>query len=292
MGALLKLAYLGTPEFACRPLEALVAAGHQVDVVVTQPDRRRGRGSSVMHSPVKAAALRLGLDVTDSVEDVRGRGVELGVVVAFGQLIRPHILAEVPMVNLHYSLLPRWRGAAPVERAILAGDQETGVCLMALEEGLDTGAVYDRRVVPIGPIESAASLLERLTAEGTEMLLRSLSSGLAEPVPQQGEATYAKKLTAEDRHVDWIRPAEEIHRLVRVGGAWTTFRGRRLRILAAEPAASAAEDEPGTLDGDALVATAHGTLALVEVQPEGRAPMSARAWINGARLAPGDRLGS
>src|SRR5205807_7717429 len=140
----LRLAFLGTPEAAVPPLRALVNAGHDVVLVVTQPDKRRGRGSATMPSPVKAAALELGLPVTERVDDVLDANVELGVVVAFGRLIKPQVLDKVPMINMHFSLLPRWRGAAPVERAILAGDRETGVAIMQLEEGLDTGPVYAR----------------------------------------------------------------------------------------------------------------------------------------------------
>ena len=143
----MKLVFLGTPDMAVPPLRALVDAGHEVVLVVTRADKRRGRGGATTPSPVKAAALELGLTVTHQVDDVLGaaeQGAELGVVVAFGQIIKPHVLAALPMINLHFSLLPRWRGAAPVERAMLAGDDLTGVCVMRVEEGLDTGGVYAR----------------------------------------------------------------------------------------------------------------------------------------------------
>src|SRR4051812_44188870 len=143
---------------AVAPLRALVDAGFEVTLVVTRMDKRRGRGSELMPSPVKAAAVELGLPVSHSVDDVLAADADLGVVVAFGQLIKPHVLDAVPMVNLHFSLLPRWRGAAPVERALFAGDTETGVCLMQLEEGLDTGPIYSRVVVPIGPTATADDL--------------------------------------------------------------------------------------------------------------------------------------
>src|SRR5205085_5491799 len=141
----MKLAFLGTPEIAVPPLRALVADGHDVRLAVTRADKRRGRGGHLMPSPVKVAAQDLGLPVTDRVDDAIDAGADLGVVVAYGRLIKPHVLAALPMVNIHFSLLPRWRGAAPLERAILAGDSETGVCLMQLEEGLDTGPVYGCR---------------------------------------------------------------------------------------------------------------------------------------------------
>ncbi|MDP8986979.1 MAG: methionyl-tRNA formyltransferase, partial [Actinomycetota bacterium] len=161
-------------------------AGWDVALVVSQPDRKRGRGGRLRPTPVKAAAVELGLPVTDRVDEVLGAGADLGVVVAFGRLVRPHVLAEVPMVNLHFSLLPRWRGAAPVERAILAGDEETGVCLMRLEEGLDTGPVYAGERVRIGPEDTADELRARLVGVGIELLLTTLAAGLGAPVPQEG----------------------------------------------------------------------------------------------------------
>ncbi len=153
-----RLVYLGTPEIAVPPLRALHEAGHDIVLVVSQPDRRRGRGGAVSPSPVKAAALDLGVPVTDRVDDVIDAGADLGVVVAYGRLIRPHVLAAVPMVNMHFSLLPRWRGAAPVERAILAGDTVTGVCIMDVADELDAGDVYAVAEVPIGDTTTADQL--------------------------------------------------------------------------------------------------------------------------------------
>lgn len=274
------------------PLRAIVEAGHDVLLVVTQPDKRRGRGGSLLPSPVKAEAQALALDVTDRVDDVIDAGAELGVVVAFGQLIKPHVLAAVPMVNVHFSLLPRWRGAAPVERAILAGDTETGVCLMTLEKGLDTGPVHAREVVPIGPDETADELRAQLVEVGTGLLLAQLADGLGAPVPQQGEVTYAAKIDPDELRLHWTQPAVQLRRVVRLGRAWTTFRGKRLRVLGARvPVESAGGGGPGVLDG-LKVGTGDGSLELIEVQPEGREPMPAFAWRNGARPAPGERLGS
>lgn len=267
-----RLVYLGTPQSAVAPLEALHQAGFDIALVVTRPDARRGRGVSVTPSPVKEAAERLGLPVSHSVDDVLEAGADLGVVVAYGRLIRRPALERLAFVNVHFSLLPRWRGAAPVERAILAGDTETGVCLMALEEGLDTGPVYACERTMIGADTTADELRAQLVEVGTAMLIRELTAGLGEPVPQEGEPTYAAKLDAEELHIDWGRPAVELERLVRVGGAWTTFRGSRLRILRA-----GVEDD---------------TLVPIEVQPEGKAAMSFTAWRNGARVQPGERLGS
>lgn len=282
---------------AVGPLRALVAAGHDIALVVSRPDRRRGRGGALLPSPVKAAALELGLPVTDRVDDVLGIDADLGVVVAYGRLIKPHVLDVLPMINLHFSLLPRWRGAAPVERAILAGDDVTGVCVMALEEGLDTGPVYASLRHPIGPDDTLDELRTALSAEGTDLLVRLLADGdLPEPRPQEGETTYAAKIEPGEHHLDWSCPAEHLHRVVRLGQAWTTFRDRRLLIPRASLAAVGPGDRTlaeGELDPSTLeVGTGGGGgLVLVEVQPEGKAPLAATAWRNGARLQPGDRLG-
>jgi methionyl-tRNA formyltransferase len=280
---------------AVGPLRALVAAGHDVALVVSRPDRRRGRGGALLPSPVKAAASELGLPVTDRVADVLDVGADLGVVVAYGRLIKPPVLDVLPMVNLHFSLLPRWRGAAPVERAILAGDPVTGVCLMALEEGLDTGPVYACLEHPVGAEDTLDELRSALSAEGTELLVRLLDEGLPEPAAQVGEPTYAAKIDPAEHHLDWTRPAEHLHRVVRLGQAWTTFRGRRLLVPRAALAAVEGRGlAPGELDPSTLdVGTGGGgALTLVEVRPEGKGAQPAPAWRNGARLQTGDRLGS
>ena len=280
-----RLVYLGTPEIAVPPLRALLDAGFEVALVVTRPDKRRGRGSKLMPSPVKAAAAEIGLPTSHDVGDVLDLGAELGVVVAFGQLIKPQILDALPMVNLHFSLLPRWRGAAPVERALLAGDDQTGVCLMQLEAGLDTGPVFRRAVVAIGPSTTAAELRHELVGVGTRLLVDELQAGLGTPEAQIGEPTYAAKISPAELHIDWARSAVEIDRLVRVGGAWTTLNGRRLKIVAAE-----------LIDGDhqpsdELVGDRVGGLRLITVQPEGKPPMQFDAFARGARLADVEHLG-
>lgn len=280
-----RLAYLGTPEIAVPPLRALAAAGFEIALVVTRVDKRRGRGSQLMPSPVKAAALEMGLAVSHSVDDVLAVDAGLGVVVAFGQLIKPHVLASVPMVNLHFSLLPRWRGAAPVERALLAGDDETGVCLMQLEAGLDTGPVYRREVVPIGATTTAAQLRAELVDTGTRMLVSELQVGLDEPQPQVGAPTYAAKIQPQELCIDWTKSPIELDRLVRLGGAWTPLHGRRLRIVAAE-LADAASQPSSELRGDRI-----GGLRLLTVQPEGKAAMPFGAFARGARLAEVEELG-
>lgn len=275
----MKLVYLGTPDIAASPLRALVGAGHEVVLVVTRPDKRRGRGGGLTPSPVKAAALELGLPVSHVVDDalvaVERDHAELGVVVAFGQIIKPHVLAELPMVNLHFSLLPRWRGAAPVERALLAGDELTGVCLMRVEEGLDTGDVYASRAAPIDDTTTAEQLRAELVAVGTELLLQTLAAPLGdwigEGYPQQGEVTYASKFESAEFEIDWGAPVVHIHRLIRVGGAWTTFRSKRLKIKAAD-----------LVDGQ-IVPTI--------VQPEGKPAMTFQSWRNGARPSPTELFG-
>jgi len=281
-----RLVFLGTPEMAVPPLRALVAAGFDVALVVTRVDKRRGRGSQLMPSPVKAAAIELGLPVSHSVDDALAADADLGVVVAFGQLIKPHVLAELAMVNLHFSLLPRWRGAAPVERALLAGDSETGVCLMPLEEGLDTGPVFTCRGVLIGSGTTAAELRAELVEVGTRMLVDELRSGLDAARPQAGEPTYAAKLRSEELQIDWTRSAGEIDRLVRLGGAWTTLHGRRLRIAAAELI------DPSCQSSNELRDDRVGGLRLVTVQPEGRTPMPFEAFARGTKLGEVETLGT
>lgn len=284
------------------PLRALVAAGYDVAMVVTQPDRKRGRGGALVPSPVKVAAQELGVPVTSRVDDVLDAGADLGVVVAYGRLIKPHVLDRLPMINVHFSLLPRWRGAAPVERAILAGDHETGVCVMQLEEGLDTGPVHAVEPVAIDDEETAEELRGRLVVIGTDLLLRTIAAGIGDGTPQAGEPTYAEKIDPAELEIDWSRPAAELHRLIRLGQAWTTFRGKRLKVLRAIP--SLATDGPsaatsrqrtdvvaGELLGNAMVRCGEGALALERVQPEGKGPMDAAAWRNGVHPAPGERLG-
>jgi methionyl-tRNA formyltransferase len=228
--------------------------------------------------------------VSHQVADVKDIGADLGVVVAFGRIIKPDVLEALSMVNVHFSLLPRWRGAAPVERAILAGDASTGVCLMAVEEGLDTGGVFRRIEVSIGPDETAAALTARLAELGAGLLVSSLTVGLGEPVPQVGEATYAVKVEVSELRLDWSRPAAALHRVVRVGRAWTTWRGKRLLVLKAE-VVTGIGGQPGALSGD-TVATPEGALRLLTVAPEGRRTVPGADWARGARLQIGEVLGS
>jgi methionyl-tRNA formyltransferase len=290
-----RLAYLGTPDMAVPPLRALHEAGFEIPLVVSRADTRRGRGGAAAPSPVKAAALELGIPVTDEVDDLlplaAAGDVELGVVVAYGRIIRPHVLDALAMVNVHFSLLPRWRGAAPVERAILAGDEVTGVSIMDVAEGLDTGDVYRWGELRIGAEETAAELRERLVHMGTALLVETLLDGVVEPMPQEGEPVYAEKIHPEELQIDWSRPAVWIHRQVRVGGAWTTFRGRRLKVWGVRPADAPPGGLAASLDG-CVVRCGEGALELVEVQPEGKGRIAAEAWRNGARPTAGELLGS
>jgi methionyl-tRNA formyltransferase len=275
-----RLVFFGTPADAVPTLRALVASGHDVALVVTQPDRRRGRGSALVPSPVKVAATELGLPVRtpekarEVGEEVATSGAEVGVVVAFGQLLPEPLFTAVPLgfVNVHFSLLPRWRGAAPVERAMLAGDTETGVCIMEIAAGLDTGRVYARASTRIATDETAGELRARLVELGTALLLETLPD-LARMVPaeQTGPVTHAAKLRAEEFELDWSKPALDLHRTIMAGnprpGAWTTVDGKRVKIWRSR------------IDDD-------GGLVLLEVQPEGRPRMDFADWVRGRRGAP------
>lgn len=303
----MRIVYFGSPRTAVAPLVALHEAGHDVALVISGSDKRRGRGSAKTPTPVKAAALELGLDVSDDMADALEVGADLGVVVAYGRIIPNEILAAFPLVNIHFSLLPRWRGAAPIERAILAGDTETGVCLMEVAEGLDTGDVYRRVEVPIDPTDTATELHERLSHLGARLLLSALDEGLGDPEPQSEDGlTYASKVTTDDRRIDANMTVEDVDRRVRVGGAWTTFRGRRLKIISlrdvptvssdvdamslAEPTAESA-GEPGTFISGSRIVLSDGVIEVVQVQPEGKPVMDVAAWANGADPV-GDRIGS
>jgi methionyl-tRNA formyltransferase len=292
----MRIVFLGSPTDAVPPLRALVAAGHDVALVVTRPDRRRGRGADATASPVKQAAAELGLRVatpersSDAVDDVAASGATLGVVVAYGQLLRPAFLAALPggFVNLHFSLLPRWRGAAPVERALLADDHETGVCLMRVEEGLDTGGVYATARIAIGAEETAGELRARLVEAGTTLLVDRLADVVgADPDPQVGEPTYADKLTVDEFAIDPTGTAADLARLVRAGnprpGAWCSVGGRRVKIWRAHDTGAAVPEgaRAGDLTKAGALVTPTGLLDLVEVQPEGKRTMAGAALVAG-----------
>ncbi len=299
----MRLVYCGSPAVAVPPLRALVDADHDVALVVTQPDKRRRRRGEPEPTPVRTAAEELGLAVTtpakarEVTEDVRATGAALGVVVAYGKILPPAFLDALPggFVNVHYSLLPRWRGAAPVERAILAGDAETGVSLMRIGEGLDDGPVYAVRRTPIGDDETAGEVIERLVGLSSALVVDELPRILdAEPTPQTGDATYADKLTTDEFRLDWTQPARVLHRTVRAGnprpGAWTEHAGHRLKIwrTRVDPGSGRPTPDrpPGSVHAGAQVQTGKGSLTLVEVQPADKRPMSGHAWLVGHDRQP------
>lgn len=294
-----RIGFLGSPAFTEPVLEALLEAGHEIALVVSRPDARRTRGGPATPTPVKAWAAARSIPTSDDPADLIAARVDLGVVVAYGAMIRPPLLGAVRLVNLHLSLLPRWRGAAPLERAILAGDERSGVCLMELDEGLDTGPVYSTAEVPISDQDYLEDLRAKLIGAGAALLVSALADGLGnmpEPQPQRGEATYAAKVTNEERHLDWSRPASELAAVVRVGRAWTTLGARRLIIHRARVASETELDAaragyPGAISGT-TVASGRGGLVLERVQSEGRAIQDADDWARGARLEPGAVLGT
>lgn len=268
-------------------------------MVVSQPDKRRGRGGASGPSPVKRLALEAGLPVSDRVDEVVSSGAELGVVVAYGRIVPVRVLDAVPMLNGHFSLLPRWRGAAPVERAILAGDEATGVSVMRLEEGLDTGPVLAETAVEIrnDDREHASELTERLSVVAAEMLVDLLAPGvgaLQAGMPQTGEATYAQKIDPDELRLDFGRSAAELERTVRLDRAWTTFRGQRLLVLDAIGRPRAATDTEGLANGTlrgTSVRAADGELELLVVQPSGRRALPAVEWLRGVRPGESEKLG-
>ena len=289
-----RVVFLGTPEIAVPYLEALVAGGLKVELVVTRPDVRRGRGNEVSASPVKIAAQKLDLPVSHDASDVLKVATDqknlVGVVVAFGELISEEVLAQLPMVNVHFSLLPRWRGAAPVERAILAGDDATGVCIMRVVEKLDEGEVYARQEVAIDDNDDVESLKAKLNAVAIKLLLDKIKNGFGNGVSQTGEPSYAKKIKPIDLQIDWSKSAEQIARQVRVGGAFTFINGRRIKVLSARVMSEVSKDlKPGQVrevdKTTCYIATGKGVLSLIEVQPEGKSVMKIEEWLNGARLA-------
>ena len=296
-----RIAFAGTPQFAVPTLEALVAAGSDVDLVLTQPDRPAGRGRQVAASPVKVAALERGLRVAqprtlkhpNALDDL-GPAPDLLVVVAYGLLLPPAMLAwpRLGCVNLHASLLPRWRGAAPIQHALLARDAATGVSLMRIERGLDTGAVYLTRSTPIGARETAGELHDRLATLSAEVLADALPRLLARdlmPTPQQESlATHAPKITKADAVLDWRRGALELDARVRAFDPWPVAEthlsdGTRLRVWRAEPLDEETAARPGTVvragAGGIDVAAGAGVLRLTQVQPPSGRVMAASAYL-------------
>ncbi|HEX8992100.1 MAG TPA: methionyl-tRNA formyltransferase [Anaerolineales bacterium] len=296
-----RIVFIGSPEFAVPALRAL-AERYDVAGVVTQPDRPAGRGRQLQPPAVKVAAAELGLPVMQPVklrlpepmEQLRQWSPELIVVAAFGQILRPEVLSMPPhgCVNVHASLLPRWRGAAPIQAALLAGDSQTGVTIMQMDPGVDTGAILSQRGIPIAPDETAGSLSEKLSALGTDLLLDTLPGYLAGKIhprlqDEQG-ATYAPMLTKQDALLDTARPADDLARRVRAfnprPGAYLVWEGDNLKVHMAH--AEEGESTPGrrlAQNGRPAIGTGQGILVLDLVQPAGRKPMDGRAFLAGAR---------
>ena len=271
-----------------------------VRLVVTGVDKRRGRGTARSPSPVKKVALERGLTVVHDLGEVMDvvrslQGNVLGVVVAYGHLIPEEILEAMTLVNLHFSLLPRWRGAAPVERAILAGDRETGVCLMRVREELDAGEVYAVRTIPISEDDTLEDLRHELNRVGVPLVVQACREGLADATPQEGEPLYARKITAKDLYLSW-GSAVDVSRQVRVGGAYGHLDGRRVRVWKCARADKASNGrtrgEVWRADGRVFVACGEGVIELISVQPEGKGQMAASAWWNGMRSSESVRFES
>lgn len=296
-----RLIFMGTPDFAVPALRAL-AARHEVAAVYTQPPRPAGRGQALRPSPVAEAATALGLAVRHPSSlkppEVQAAfaalGADLAVVVAYGLLLPPAVLAapRLGCLNIHASLLPRWRGAAPIQRAILAGDAETGICIMQMEAGLDTGPVLLRHALDIGPEDTGGTLHDRLAALGAEMILAAVArlEGLpAAPQPEAG-VTYAAKIDKVEARIDWAAPAAQIDRQIRAfspfPGAWALAEGARVKFLGSRLAELTAEEAraappPGTLLPGGRVACGKGAITLLSAQREGRRPMEAAEFLRG-----------
>ena len=303
----MRLIFMGTPDFSVSALDALVKAGHEIACVYTQPPRPAGRGKHPRPSPVQLRAEALGLPVRSpsSLRDPAEQAAfaaldaDAAVVVAYG-LILPQAVLDAPArgcFNIHASLLPRWRGAAPIQRAIMAGDAETGVCIMAMEAGLDTGPVLLRGAIPIGPNDSAGDLHDRLSTLGAGLIVEALDrldDLVAEPQPEAG-VTYAEKIDKAEARIDWTRPAAEIDRMIRglapYPGAWTMIDGERVKLLLAEPAVGAGA--PGlVLDAAPTIACGSGALRLLRLQRAGKAPLEASEFQRGRAIVPGQVLGT
>lgn len=309
----LKILFAGTPDFSVPCLKALLEAGHRLVAVYTQPDRPAGRGRKLRASPVKQAALATGLPVyqpetlrdTGAIDVLRNQGADLMVVVAYGLLLPQEVLSTPPLgcINVHASILPRWRGAAPIQRAILAGDDESGVTIMAMEAGLDRGPMYHIVRLALATRETAGSLHDRLADTGAAALMEALpgitdGSRIAQ-AQDDTLATYAKKLSKEEAMIDWSRSAVEIDRQVRAFNPWpvaqTTHAGGTLRLWESEPlpggdAAAAPGDLVAASKTGIDIAAGHGVLRVTRLQPPGKLPMTAAEFLN-ARNIDGHTFG-
>jgi methionyl-tRNA formyltransferase len=297
-----RIIFAGSPEFAVPPLQTLINSAHEVVAVLTQPDRPAGRGRKLVEGPVKQAALDAGLEVlqpqtlkdADAQQQLANLNADLMVVVAYGLLLPPEVL-RMPKhgcINLHASLLPRWRGASPMQMAILNGDEETGVCVMQMNEGLDTGDVLAAGSLPIGEHETASKLHDRLAALGANLLgehLDAILAGSLTPTAQPEDGvTYAQRINKSDGLIDWSKPAIEIDRLIRAYNPWpagqTLYQSESMKCLGSVLTSEQSDAEPGALlgmsDAGLLVQTGEGVIALTDVQLAGRKPVSAADFAN------------
>ncbi|MFD9224014.1 methionyl-tRNA formyltransferase [Streptomyces sp. NPDC002730] len=310
----MKLVFAGTPEVAVPALDALIASDrHEVAAVVTRPDAPAGRGRHLVASPVAQRAEEAGIEVLKPVkprdEEFLARLREIAPdccpVVAYGALL-PKVALDVPArgwVNLHFSLLPAWRGAAPVQHAIIAGDEVTGASTFLIEEGLDSGPVYGVITEQVRSTDTSGDLLTRLAFAGAGLLVATMDGiedGNLQAVPQPAEGiSLAPKINVEDAHLDWTAPALRLDRLVRgctpAPGAWTVFRGERLKLIQAALLPDRTDLAPGQLSAgknNVYVGTGSHALELLWVQPQGKKPMRAADWARGVRIAPGERVGA
>ncbi len=302
----LSVVFMGTPEFAVPSLAEILASGYEVVAVYTQPPRRAGRGKHLTKSPVHQFAEIMGIPVktpesfrkSKVIDGLEGLHADVACVVAYGQIL-PIRALEAPKfgcLNLHASLLPRWRGAAPVQRAIMAGDAETGVQIMQMAKGLDTGDILLSEITPIKNTDTAESLSTRLSRLGAGMwprVLGGLERGALKPTPQTGEPTYAHKIDKAEARMDWTRPAADldchIRGLAPFPGAWCEIGGKRVKVHMAKP--EEASGEAGTvLDDTLLIACGKGAIRLTEVQPAGKAKMSAKDFLRGTPVPKGTQL--
>ena len=308
----MRLAFMGTPDFAVPSLAELIASGHEVVAVYSQPPRPKGRGQKLTPSPVHAFAGTMGLPVftpasmkaPDAIETFASLNLDAACVVAYGQILKAEVLSapRLGCFNLHGSLLPRWRGAAPIQRAIMAGDRQTGVQIMRMSEGLDEGAILLSEVLPIAPDDTAATLADRMATTGATLWTRALAAierGGVTETEQVGEATYARKITPAEARLDWTRPAAELDGHIRglspFPGAWFEAPGPdgpvRVKALMSMPSLKGAGAPGEVLDDALLIGTGDGAVRLLRVQREGKAAQDPGDFLRGFPLPVGTMLG-
>ena len=304
----MRLAFMGTPEFAVPSLAELIASGHEIVAVYSQPPKPKGRGQKLTPSPVQAFAEAMGLPVftpasmksPEAIADFQSLDLDAACVVAYGQILKAEVL-EAPRLgcfNLHGSLLPRWRGAAPIQRAIMAGDRQTGVQIMRMSEGLDEGAILLSEVLPITADDTAAGLSERMSVIGATLWTRALAAierGGVTETPQVGEPTYARKITPAEARIDWARPAAEIDAHIRglspFPGAWCEAPdGTRMKVLMSRLSLNGTGEPGEVLDDTLLVGCGEGAVRLMRVQREGRAAQDAGVFLKGFPITAGSML--